>query len=696
MAFGYDALNRLTKETLPSGQSETFAYDAVGDQIQQTDYNNATTTFAYDSMNRLTEESYSDGSVVTFTYTSTGQRQAVVDSRGTTSYSYDARDRLIERTDPDGQTVKYTYDPAGNETSLTVASGRTSYTYDALDRMVTVSDPQGGETHYGYDPAGNLVSTEISDGTVETRQYDALNRLVSIETVGPGGGVISGFRYTLGPTGFENSVTEDGDRSVTYSYDGDDRLTEESIIDPTGGNRSITYTYDAVGNRLTEGDSAQGLTTYTYDEDNRLLTQTSGGQVTEYTYDADGNMLSMVTGTTDKVSYTWDFQDRLVTTDITDSTGTHHVTYQYDADGNRVAETQDGVETRFLLDTNRPLAQVLEEYTPAGRVQAAYIYGTGLILMDRGGTLSYYHTDALGSVRALTDAAGKVTDRYTYDAFGLLIDRTGDTPNPYQFAGQWYDEAVGLDYLRARYADPSIGRFISADPFDGSLSDPFSLHKYLYANADPVNATDPSGRQTSLAELNVAGAIQVSLESLNTAAGYVRFIGTVKAYAKVIIPLTFLAIEFSSVLAQHGFRAGFQVDLTPPQFPDPKDNLIQKFNVRLFADGPGELRLSVNVQTPDGRGGIDAVVQPASRFLRTLRINGGRNYTLLTFSFAGVEALKVDWALRVEARRGADVRGSLGWDITLFGVGKASLGLVQVSRNGITFPFLGGNGGGGG
>jgi RHS repeat-associated protein len=513
--YSYDELNRLVQETLPMGQSESFAYDSVGNEVLRTDFNGSTTKFSYDLMNRLTQTLYPDGSKVTMAYTPTGQRQSVTDGRGTTTYNYDVRDRLIQLTNPDGRSINYTYDAAGNETSLTVPSGTTSYTYDALYRMETVTDPASGLTHYLYDQAGNLVRTELPNGTVETRQYDVLNRLVFLQNLGPGGTVISSYKYTLGPTGLRTRVVEDTGRDVTYTYDNDDRLTSESIVDPVAGTRTIQYTYDAVANRLSQTDSAAGQTKYRYDANDQLLTESMGGKAITYTYDANGNLRTRDGGANDHAAYTWDFENRLVSADQTDSSGTHHVTYRYDVDANRVSESVDGAETRVLVDTNRPLAHVLEEYSPDGADQASYIYGLRLILQNRGGAMSFYHVDGLGSVRALTNPVGAVTDRYIYDAFGNSLARVGTTQNSFQFAGEQFDPSLGFNYQRARYYDLATGRFVSVDPVEGELSDPISRDRYLYANGDPVNNVDPSGKD-SLAEVSITAGIVGTLAGLAT------------------------------------------------------------------------------------------------------------------------------------------------------------------------------------
>ena len=115
----------------------------------------------------------------------------------------------------------------------------------------------------------------------------------------------------------------------------------------------------------------------------------------------------------------------------------------------------------------------------------------------RDSVVSYYHTDGLGSTRTLTNSAQTVTDTYTYDAFGLLLAQTGTTDNSYLYRGEQFDQELGFYYLRARYMNPALGRFVTMDTFAGSNTDPISLHKYLYANANPITYSDPSGYSSS-------------------------------------------------------------------------------------------------------------------------------------------------------------------------------------------------------
>ena len=121
-------------------------------------------------------------------------------------------------------------------------------------------------------------------------------------------------------------------------------------------------------------------------------------------------------------------------------------------------------------------------------------------------------------MRQLTNTAGAVTDTYDYDAFGNKINSTGTTPNNYLYRGEQFDSDLGLYYLRARWMNPLTGRFMSRDPEDGKLLDPKTLHKYLYADGDPVNGLDPTGRDDEEEEsgifVNISGKVARVVASL--------------------------------------------------------------------------------------------------------------------------------------------------------------------------------------
>jgi RHS repeat-associated protein len=506
--FGYDELGRLTRRMLPLGQFETKVYDAAGNAVSRTDFDGDTTVYEHDVNNRLVKKTYPDGSTVTYTYTPTGQRASVTDSQGITQYQYDTQDRLVHVIHPDGRAIRYTYDAAGNRTSVTTPAGTTTYTYDALNRLETVTDPDGGVTTYTYDAVGNRATVLYPNATVTEYTYDSLNRLTQLVNKKADGTVISSYAYTLGPAGNRLKVVEHSGRTVEYTYDALYRLTQEKITEPGDSTTIISYTYDAVGNRLTK--TVDGVTSaYTYDANDRLLSEGD----TTYTYDANGNVRTQ-TSPGKTVIYEYDFENRLIRATTTRGVATDVVEYVYDADGNRVQKVENGtVVTNYLVDPSLPLAQVLLETDGAGNVLVSYVHGDDLVSMKRGGSVSYFHYDGQMSTRQLTDAAGLVTDLYKYDAFGVLLQQTGATDNNYLYTGEQFDLSLDSYYLRARYYDPAIGRFLTQDTFPGPADTPATWHQYLYADANPVNRWDPTGH-FSLVGLSISTAIAASLATI--------------------------------------------------------------------------------------------------------------------------------------------------------------------------------------
>jgi RHS repeat-associated protein len=479
--FAYDKLGRRTMRILPLGMSETQVYDNGGNLKTKTDFNGKTTMYNYDSMNRLLNKipDVSTGEpTVSFTYTFTGQRLSMSDASGVTNYSYDKRDRLTNKATPEGA-LAYSYDFAGN--LLTIQSSNTggasvTYSYDALNRLSKVTDNRLGSivTTYSYDKVGNLSAYLYPSGVQTGFTYDTLNRLKNVQ-IAKGASALATYTYALGPAGNRTAVAELGGRSVSYTYDNLYRLTNETI---SGGlvNGSIGYIYDAVGNRLSRNSTVTPIpiTSYSYDQNDRLTTDT---------YDSNGNTTASGGNT-----YTYDFENHLKN----ENSGT--VTIVYDGDGNRVSKTVGGVTTNYLVDDRNltGYAQVLEEIS-GGTVQRFYTYGLNRISQSQASGPSFYGYDGHGNARLLTDSTGAISDRYDYDAFGNIISQTASAPNVFLYSGEQNDPNLGFYYLRARYLDPSSGRFWTSDPFEGEANDPQSLTKYTYGRANPVNNVDPSG-----------------------------------------------------------------------------------------------------------------------------------------------------------------------------------------------------------
>jgi fibro-slime domain-containing protein/RHS repeat-associated protein len=523
--FEYDSLGRQVRRTLPMGASETMEHDAAGNMIRRVDFNGATTTFTYDLNDHLTSRSYPDGTSVGFTYTLSGRRATALDGGGTTAYQYDSRDRLVRLADPFGRILEYGWDGQGNRTSVTtrIASQilTTGYIYDALNRRATVSDPLGRSYALSFDEVGNRVAVVYPNGVQTTYEYDALDRLMELVTRTSTGGVLQSYAYTLDSSGHRTRIDEHGGTVRSYEYDGLYRLTRETVSG--AASYENTFTYDPVGNRLAQvksnGSGTQTINS-AYDERDRLLTAAG----TTYTWDENGQLRTR--SGVDGATYVWNFDGRL--TQVLQADGAV-ITHAYDADGNRVRTeitpaTGPPAVIEYLVDTTGDLSQVVAETDSAGRLTAYYVRGDDLLAALRPGGTRFFHADGLGSIRALTDETGTVTDTYTFSAFGELLGHTGTDPQPYAFAGEPYDPNTGFQYHRARWMDPQSGRFSSMDPLAprvGPQFGPPGLQRYWYADADPVDQIDASGLDATLAEVNASLEVSSTLrvQSVTTARG---------------------------------------------------------------------------------------------------------------------------------------------------------------------------------
>lgn len=539
--WGYDALHRVTKRTLPLGQVERFEYDAAGNVQSHTDFNGQTTRYTYDSNNRRSSQIKPDGSKVIWTYTASGQVETETDTRGITRFSYDALDRLTKKDCPEG-ILTYAYDRNGNRTQLTSPAGTVKYTFDELNRLATVTDQGGKQTTYEYDENGNRKRVSLPNNVTTTYVYDDNNRLLRLTHQNTdSGNVLAQYRYTLRANGMREKLEEYNstaaasgnlaDRVVSYSYDDLYRLTQEKVEKRNAAVLEVTrttgYGYDSTGNRLTKTEVVAGVTTntgYTYDANDRLLTEAVGAEVSTYSYDENGS-------TTKKASagavtlYGYDSERRLnsLKAGATESAATLVSVFVYDASGSRISSTADGSTTRYLVDQNLFYAQVVEEASSgASTSKTLYVYGDDLLSQARSGQKSFYQYDGLGSVRVLTSADGNVTDRYDFEAFGAIEHQSGNTLNDYLFAGEQLDPNSGFYYLRARYMDPRVGRFISMDQFRGTENEPASLHKYLYGNANPGNVIDPSGR-FGLMDVSIAHSLRSMLMNIQLSTGSALF-----------------------------------------------------------------------------------------------------------------------------------------------------------------------------
>ncbi|HZT06958.1 MAG TPA: RHS repeat-associated core domain-containing protein [Chloroflexota bacterium] len=219
-------------------------------------------------------------------------------------------------------------------------------------------------------------------------------------------------------------------------------------------------------------------TAYAYDRADRIL----AAGATSYTVDAKGN----TTGRgADRFGY--DQANRLVSGTV----GGEASAYAYDGDGKRASKTVDGNRTEYVYDVNRALAVVLEDGA------RKYVWGLGLAYAEdeETGEIAVYHTDGLGSVRAITNADGAVVQTYRTDEYGVPVADSGAIAQPFQYTGEQRDEETGFVYLRARMYEPEIGRFLQRDVRRGTNFEPQRLNRYAYSVDNPVTISDATGME---------------------------------------------------------------------------------------------------------------------------------------------------------------------------------------------------------
>lgn len=411
----YDAADRLVSDTDIYGNVTQYAYDAAGNLIQSTDPNGHVINYEYDAMNRKT---------------------AVIDANGFKSQIvYDLAGRPVKAINPLGKTVKTDYDALGRPTTMTSAmGGQTKYTYDGNGNVLTMVD---ANANAGLQPRNSYGATVY-------KQYDELNR-VKLEVDALNGQT----KYTYDLLGNITSITDAENRTTWFDYDDLGRLVK--VYDPlteTPTDKVTTFTYDEAGNVLTRTNRSGAQAVYTHDFLNRMTNAqyTSGaGSITETTtYDIYGNKKSVANA---DVAYTfyYDLKNRL--TQKTDGRAGRSIFFAYDNagnikskqnyDGSTVFYTYDSAN-KLIAETNQDFLQASYQYDAAGRLlnrilsngaMTSYTWDDNNRLLTLTNTTVTntvnsitYQRDWLGNILTQTDSSGATN--YVYDADYRLTSAT--------------------------------------------------------------------------------------------------------------------------------------------------------------------------------------------------------------------------------------------------------------------------------
>jgi|GEM_PF-2252665 len=483
--------NQLLKSvTEPETGVTTFTYDDAGNVTTVNYAGAATETRTYDKRNRLKTISYSDGSPsVTWNWRGDGQpddasrgsvkRDYIYDTGGllkgetitingsayALGYAYDGNRHLKTLTYPDNSTVSLSPDAFGRPDGAgSFATGASYYPNDALKGFT-----------YGNGIVHSL--TQYTNGRPHvTQDIGVLN-------------VTYGYDYKGNPTSISDGLNTANSRTLTY--DDADRL--KTAAGPWG---TATLTYDELDNLTSDTgtgfsatlDAANRLSGAIWDSRGRMTQKGSGPGATQTTFNA-ANLLVQVSRGTERWSYSYDALGYRATA----SGSGANVVSVYDRSGRLMYETVTDAPS-----SDRIFQDGFEVLAPP-TTTAKYVYlGSHLVAKafknDTTTQTLYVHTDGLGSPVAQTDASRSVVGTATYLPYGGRYASAGVGSDPGPGYASHYDDATGFIYMRARYYDPALHRFISADPAGVDTATGINFNRYAYALNSPFAYIDPDGR----------------------------------------------------------------------------------------------------------------------------------------------------------------------------------------------------------
>lgn len=492
--YQYDERGNLKKMIDPNSvEAAVYTYTANGLQDTVEDANGNVTQYVYDGFDRIERTVYPDGSFEQVeSYDGNSNITSAKNRAGnSTTFQFDVLNRVTQRAPSGMPTVTMAYDLAGRLTSLSTpvvtgnpASGEWEYGFDTAGRMTSEEAPDGKTVSYELDANGNVTKITYPDTYYVERVYDVLNRLTDIKL---NGASTPSVEFDYDDLSRRSQMTFDNGVVTDYGFEWNDNLSSiENAF--TGSDLDFAYGFNDASELTSQSVSdSQHMWHPTTDSTKDFGTANNLNQMPYSTascgrlfkgYNKNGCL------TDDGVwKYEYDNENQLISADD----GTTSVDYVYDSEGRQLQKDVDGTKTRYVYSGWQRIA----DYDgTSDTLQNRYVYGDGLdeplIKVSSGGVLTYMHADSLGTIVALTDNTGAVTNRYAYSPWGESDSMSGTT---FGYTGQRYDSETGLYYYKNRYYSPELGIFLQVDPIGYAGG----LNLYSYVGNRPTNYTDSLG-----------------------------------------------------------------------------------------------------------------------------------------------------------------------------------------------------------